>query len=140
MVGGLLLVSDSGAGGEKKSANKADGVWVLVGMERNGMKVADDVIDKLKMKLSIMGTNYTVTVDGKLADKGTSKVDTTKMPNTVASKPGEGPNQGKTILAIREVDGDSMKACYDLEGKKRPTEFKTTEGSGHVLVFYRRER
>ena len=50
-----------------------------------------------------------------------------------------GPNQGKTILAIIEIDGDSMKACYDMEGKGRPTEFSTKEGSGHVLILYKRE-
>ena len=51
----------------------------------------------------------------------------------------EGAKQGKTILAIVEIDGDSMKACYDMEGKSRPTEFATKEGTSHVLMLYKRE-
>jgi uncharacterized protein (TIGR03067 family) len=107
-------------------------------MERNGTKLADDVVKKLDMKLTVMGQSYTVTVGGKVVDKGTSKIDGAKTPNTVDSTPADDP--AKTILAIRQVEGDSMKACYDLEGKKRPTEFSTKEGSGHVLILYRRLR
>jgi len=36
--------------------------------------------------------------------------------------------------------GDTLKVCYDLTGKTRPAEFKTTEGSQLYLVTYRREK
>ena len=140
VVGGLIAVAVSGNGGEKKVKNKGpDGTWVVVGMEQNGMKLPAEVIEKLNMKLTIKGENYTVSMADKVADKGTSKVDLKKKPNTVDIKAEEGPNKGKTILAILEIDGDSMKACYDMEGKGRPTEFSTKEGSSHVLILYKRD-
>ena len=40
----------------------------------------------------------------------------------------EGPNVGKTILAIYERNGDALRVCYDLTGQSRPTEFKTSRG------------
>lgn len=138
-IGGLVAASLSGAGGgEKKKDKGADGSWVLVGMEQDGKKLPAEAIDKLKMTLTIKGEKFTITMDGKVIDKGTSKFDDTKKPVTVDIKSEDGPNAGKTILAIVVVDGDSMKACYDLDGKTRPKEFSTTEGSGHVLILYKR--
>jgi uncharacterized protein (TIGR03067 family) len=52
----------------------------------------------------------------------------------------DGPNKGKTILAIYEQDGDTLRICYDLSGKGRPTEFKTKEGTQSFLVTYVREK
>lgn len=43
----------------------------------------------------------------------------------------EGPNASKTILAISELDGDTLRVCYGLRGAPRPTEFKSH--SGHRL-------
>jgi uncharacterized protein (TIGR03067 family) len=140
VVGGFIAIAVNGDGGEKKDKNPgADGTWVVVGMEQKGAKLPAEVIEGLSMKLTIKGENYTVTTGDKVVDKGTSTVDVKKKPYTADIKSEEGPNKGKTILAILEIDGDSMKACYDLEGKARPTEFSTKEGSGNVLILYKRE-
>src|SRR5262245_50391694 len=52
----------------------------------------------------------------------------------------QGPNKGKNFLCIYELDGDTMRNCYELSGKSRPTEFKTTEGTQLFLVTYMREK
>ena len=52
----------------------------------------------------------------------------------------EGPNKGKTFLAIYEMkDEVSMRVCYDPSGKEFPTEFKPPTGSKRYLVGYRRQ-
>jgi hypothetical protein len=38
-------------------------------------------------------------------------------------------NKGKVMLGIYEIDGDTLKVCFDLQGKKRPREFKSASGS-----------
>jgi hypothetical protein len=43
------------------------------------------------------------------------------------------------VPAIYEISGDTFKACYALRGASRPTEFKSAEGSDHVLVVYKRK-
>jgi len=140
LVFASLIAASVHGGGEKKGAKQGrDGTWVVVGMEQNGMKLPADDVEQLNIRLTIKGENYLVTVAGKESDKGTSKVDVNKKPNTADIKSEDGPNKGKTILAIVEIDGDSMKACYDMEGKGRPTAFSTKEGSGHVLILYKRE-
>ncbi len=51
----------------------------------------------------------------------------------------KGPNQGKTIPAIYELNGDTLKVCYDLSGEGHPTEFQSKAGTKLFLVTYRRE-
>jgi uncharacterized protein (TIGR03067 family) len=52
----------------------------------------------------------------------------------------EGPNQGKTFPAIYELNGDTLRICYDLSGAKRPAEFKTIAGTKLYLVTYSRSK
>ena len=35
---------------------------------------------------------------------------------------------------------DTLKVCYNLEGEKRPKEFKTTAGSKFYMVTYKRQK
>ena len=52
----------------------------------------------------------------------------------------EGPNKGKKIPAIYERNGDTLRVCYDLSGKSRPAEFKTTAGTRLFLVDYKLQK
>ena len=52
----------------------------------------------------------------------------------------DGPNKGKTLLAIYEQEGDTLRVCYDLSGQGRPTELRTNEGTPLFLVTYQRAK
>ena len=80
--------------------------------------VCDKIADE-SVKLVLKGDTYTVTVGGE-TDKGTVKADKAAKPITLDITSSEGPNKGKTILAICEHKGDTMTVCYDLTGKERP--------------------
>ena len=49
-----------------------------------------------------------------------------------------GPNQGRTIAAIFQIDGDHLTICYELGPGPRPTAFDAPKGTRHFLVRYRR--
>lgn len=51
----------------------------------------------------------------------------------------EGPNIGKTIPAIYEFNGDTLRICYDLSGQRRPAEFQSITGTRLYLVTHRRQ-
>ena len=44
------------------------------------------------------------------------------------------------ILAIYEMTDDTLKICYDLSGKARPSEVKTSKDTTLFLVTYSREK
>ena len=134
MPGLLPVAARSGSAQEGKSI---DGVWLPIEAELAGQKFPDEVLKA--MKLTMTDGKYTVTV-GKSVDKGTYKLDPAAKPPAIDITGVEGPNKGKTLLAIYEWKGGSLRVCYDLDGKKRPTEFKTAMDTKQFLVSYRRDK
>lgn len=114
-----------------------DGVWLPVAMEFAGQPFPEEA--RKGIVLEIAGEVYTVTV-GKEVDKGTVKVDQTAAPMAIDIVGVVGPNKGKTILGIVEVEKDTLRVCYDFGGKDRPTEFTTAEGTQQFLVTYERQK
>jgi uncharacterized protein (TIGR03067 family) len=121
----------------KDDAKSMDGTWLPSVAELGGEKFPDEV--RKTIKLVIDDRKYTVTV-GKEVDMGTVKLDPSKKPKEMDIVGTEGPNKGKTFLAIYEKTDDTLRVCYDLSGKARPTEFKTTKGTQLFLVTYNREK
>jgi uncharacterized protein (TIGR03067 family) len=114
-----------------------EGTWLPSAAELGGKAFPDEV--RKTIKLVVKGDRYTVTA-GKQIDQGTVKLNPKAKPKTLDITGTEGPNKGKTILAIYEQDGDTLRVCYDLSGKSRPTEFKTTADTQLFLVTYKREK
>src|SRR5262249_47235108 len=83
-------------------------------------------------KLVLMGGKWTFT-QGTAESKGTFKVDLTQKPKTIDITFTEGPEKGKTVLGIYELEGDTYKLCLSLKDKDRPKEFVSKAGSGHIL-------
>lgn len=108
-----------------------EGVWVPSSAELAGKTLPDEA--RKAFQLEVKGEAYTVTVGDKV-DRGTCKVNPAAKPKAIDITGTEGPNKGKTILAIYERTGDTLRVCYDLGGKERPTEFKTAEGTQLFLV------
>ena len=94
------------------------------------------VLKAISLKLG-EGT-YEVSANGQL-DKGTVEVDSSKQPKTMIIRGTEGPNVGKTFPAIYELNGKTLRICYDLSGAKHPTEFKAPAGTKLYLVTYQRQ-
>ena len=133
IVASALLVSClSAARGD--DAGSMDGTWVASAAELGGAKFPDEVRESIK--LVIKDGKYTATV-GEVPDRGTIKLDPSKKPKEMDIVGTDGPNKGKTIPAIYERDGDTLRVCYDLGGKAHPTEFKTSPGTQLFLVEYK---
>jgi uncharacterized protein (TIGR03067 family) len=133
----ILCLAASGRGADAKAAAEIEGTWLPATAELGGKMLPDEVLKSIK--LVIKDDRYTVTV-GKALDQGTLKRNDTAKPRKMDITGTEGPNKGKTIPAIYELNGDTLRICYDLSGTSHPTEFKTTEGSKRYLVTYKREK
>jgi uncharacterized protein (TIGR03067 family) len=118
-------------------ADALDGTWLPSAAELGGKPFPEEV--RKTIKLVIQDDKYTVTV-GKQVDQGTVKLNPSAKPKELDITGTDGPNKGKTILAIYERDGDTLRVCYDLGGQNRPREFKTEAGSPVFLVIYKREK
>jgi uncharacterized protein (TIGR03067 family) len=130
-------ISAAIAADSKDDLKAMQGTWRPTSGESAGKAMASDVLKKTK--LVIKDNKYTVTV-GEDPDHGTLKIDASRMPKTMDIVSTGGANKGRRILAIYEIDGDTMKICYDLSGKVRPKEFKTAPGSQLFFATYRLEK
>ena len=136
VLAAVLSFSPAARSGDAKDGDTVQGAWLPAEAELAGKPFPDAI---RKIKLVLKDDKYTVTV-GEQVDQGTIKLNRTAQPKEMDITGAEGPNKGKTILAIYERDGDMLRICYDLSGKSRPTEFKTREGTQLFLVTYRRQK
>ena len=137
LAAGCLIAAKAGA--DDKDLAKFDGTWVAQSVEVGGNKIPDEELKKAPGRLSIKGGKWTLKV-GDVNQTGTFTVDEGKKPKAMDIKPGDGPNAGKTIHAIYELDGDTMKVCYAPPEKDRPMSFATKDKAGYALIEYKREK
>jgi uncharacterized protein (TIGR03067 family) len=88
----------------------------------------------------IRGAQVTFTADGKMTVKQGEQEQEFTYKLSPAQKPKEfsGTNaQGRTVLGIYKLDGDTLTVCYD-RGGDRPAEFASNEGTKVVLEVLKR--
>lgn len=111
-----------------------EATWIMLTAELSGQKLPDSGFKDTKLVLA----------DGRYTyqnDQGTYKlvsVEDPKSPKAMDITGTNGPNQGKTFLAIYELTGDTLRICYDLSGQTRPKEFTTKAGTKEFLATYKR--
>src|SRR5262245_20979900 len=128
MIGNTVAADD---------AKAVEGTWTPIKAELAGEPMPDAVLKTIILKL-VRG-KYEVSVAGKF-DRGTYTQDMNAKPKGLVIQGTEGPNAGKTIPCIYELDGDTLRVCYDLSGKNAPADFKTASGTQLYLAVYTRKK
>ena len=115
------------------AASTLAGTWQAIEAELGGKPFPADTVRSIKLILS--AHDYQVG-----NDFGTYEFDPTATPAAMTIRGTKGPNEGKTMLAIYELSGDTLRICYDLMGQKRPTAFATEAGTRQFLVRYKESK
>jgi uncharacterized protein (TIGR03067 family) len=131
LVAGAVLADDAKDDGPKKFI----GTWQLTKGVVGGNALPEEVVKNLRLELT--DGKYKVT-GAESPDEGTWSLHPDQKPLGLDVKGTDGPNKGKTFLAIVELDGDKMKVCYDLSGQERPTRFESKEKTLLFLAEYQR--
>ena len=120
----------------EKEVRKFQGTWTFESSETGGKELPADALKGLI--LTFEGDKHTLKKGDEVIQVGTQKIDPSKSPKTIDVKMTEGPNKGKVMLGIYEIDADTLKVCFDPQGKKRPTEFKSGPGSENFVNVHKR--
>jgi uncharacterized protein (TIGR03067 family) len=118
-------------------AKAVQGNWQPTKAELGGQPMTIDVLNTITLKLD--NGKYEVFVGGH-PDRGTYTLEATSPLKGMTVTGTEGPNHGRIFPAIYEVNGDTLRICYDLSGAKRPAEFKSLPGTKLYLVTYQRKK
>ena len=121
----------------KADLDKFQGTWLRVKMELAGMSVPIEGVSTAIYS----GDVLTLTIDGKPYRTGSIvTLDPGRKPKAINTWDAEGEHKDKTLPGIYEIDGDTMKVCFAMPGKDRPTEFTTMKGSGFLYIEYKRQK
>ena len=138
----LVLTASGGTGGRagdkadvEKELKKFQGTWTFESVEAGGKEVP--AAEFKGITVTFEGDKYTVKKGDEVIQAATQKLDPSKSPKTLDVTVAEGPNKGAVMLGIYEISGDTLKVCFDPEGKKRPTQFKSASGSQTLVVHKR---
>jgi uncharacterized protein (TIGR03067 family) len=133
--GGSGALADDKADLEKE-VKKFQSAWTFESSETGGKELPAGELKGLV--LTFEGDKHTVKKGDEVIQVGTQKLDPSKSPKTIDVTLTEGPNKGKVMLGIYEIDADTLKVCFDPQGKKRPTEFKSAPGSENFVNVHKR--
>ena len=120
----------------EKEIGKFQGTWTFESSEAGGKALPAGELKGLI--LTFEGDKHTVKKGDEVIQVGTQKLDSSKSPKTIDVTMTERVNKGAVMLGIYEIDGDTLKVCFDPQGKKRPTEFKSAPGSANFVNVHKR--
>src|SRR6516164_2265744 len=125
----LVLTAPGGTGARaddkadvEKELKKFQGTWTFESVEAGGKEVP--AAEFKGVTVTFEGDKYNVKKGDEVIQVATQKLDPLKSPKALDVTVAEGPNKGAVILGIYEISRDTLKVCFDPEGKKRPTMFK----------------
>jgi uncharacterized protein (TIGR03067 family) len=114
-----------------------EGAWVPVAANVAGREL---VVNDLRVKYLVLDAGGYSIVDrtNQIVDSGEYLVDDAVSPQTMDIVGREGPNAGRTMLAIYQLDADRLTVCYDLDGKERPRDMQPREDKLLLSITYTR--
>ena len=121
----------------RKDLKQFTGTWQATSLERDGKAVAAQ--DVRKVQLIVDGEHYTLQT-GRQTIEGRQKLDPSKDPKIIDAVRTKGPDKGKTIHGIYELEGETLRICFSAPEQARPTAFKTGKGGGHRLFMLKRAK
>jgi uncharacterized protein (TIGR03067 family) len=131
-VKNIRIKKSAGGAGARSDLDLLQGDWTPVEFVANGQALPADGLPAIKLK--IKGNQYFVEAND-FNDQGSFKLNEGASPKAMDVSA----QSGAELPAIYEVSADTFKACYAVNGAARPKEFKSAEGSDHVLAIYKRK-
>jgi uncharacterized protein (TIGR03067 family) len=114
------------------------GSWQLMSAIEDGDEVAGE---KLKGQIFFVGVDaFLMRQDTSVLQAGNLQLNPGMKPPTVNAVVKQGVRKDSTMLGIYSLKGDTLKICFDPQGRNRPQEFASAKGAGHVLATYQRVR
>jgi uncharacterized protein (TIGR03067 family) len=106
-----------------------EGTWAFAHLEVDGLAVPPRTA--ANSRILIDGDRFR-TESPEATYEGVFTVDVEAQPHAIDIEFVAGPEAGNWNFGIFRVAGDQFELCLDMNGRPRPTEFRTDPGSGHA--------
>jgi uncharacterized protein (TIGR03067 family) len=132
----LVVAGASAAEKELNVTPQVTGTWFCVAATINGKPLSESAVKKLR--LTMTATRYKTERADEVLFDSTYRLDTTKAPARINMVGTEGDLIGKEAQGIIAVKGDTLKICYTMPGKPRPTAFASLTNSEAYLIVWQK--
>lgn len=137
LIGVLLLaIAVSPEEAIRREREKFEGNWKVASIEVDGVQLPAEQVREFT--LTFKGGKFISRMGDKMQN-GTYTIDPTKTPKTMDITNSDGPDKGKLRPVIYTLEDNTLRICGSEVGKDRPTEFKTKDHKGIMLMILRRE-
>jgi len=134
LLGAAEPANDDG----QNDLNPLQGSWTMVLCFVNGEEIP--AVQVKTGELIVEDDEYRPKL-GTATSSSTIKVDSSKTPKEIDFTYTSGPQKGKVVKGIYKIFGADLTVCRGLsEGDLRPTDFAAPEGSGRLLVVWKRSQ
>jgi uncharacterized protein (TIGR03067 family) len=133
-----LLVAADEPKKDKKDLDLMQGTWQVVASESAGMKAPKENLEQAKLRLTLKGNKFVYKSGDKTLLEGTFEIDPTKKPKLLDAKGTSPMGKVTATTGIYELNGDTMRVCFVVQGEKRPTVFVSKPGSKVTIIEYKR--
>src|SRR3954454_14224072 len=123
---------------QKKDLAQMQGEWSMVSGTADGYVLPNEMLPTARRVCK--GDQLTVTIDEQLVMKAKLTIDPAVKPRTIDYEVIEGPNKGKKLLGIYELEGDTLKSCFGAPGAERPTDFTSKTGDKRTSSVWKRNK
>jgi uncharacterized protein (TIGR03067 family) len=106
-----------------------EGTWAFARLEIDGNTMPPAMMEA--SRILIDGDRFR-TESPEATYEGIFNINVEAQPHEIDIEFVAGPEAGNWNFGIFRLDGDQLEICLDMNGKPRPTEFRTSAGSGHA--------
>src|SRR5262245_9174006 len=106
-----------------------EGTWAFARLEIEGNAMPSAMLEASRVLID--GDRFR-TDSPEATYEGIFNINVEAQPHEIDIEFVSGPEAGRWNFGIFRLDGDQLELCLDLNGKPRPTEFRTTPGSGQA--------
>jgi uncharacterized protein (TIGR03067 family) len=122
-----------------KGEPRLDGAWLPV-----AAYICGEVLPVVELRIArlLLGDGGYQILDHqqRVVDRGEFRLDPHALPQAMDIVGIEGPNAGRTLLAIYELSNDLLSICYDMEGgAERPRSMQPEGEQILLLITYARD-
>ena len=128
-IGCAVVLIAAAARLEDPDQQKLQGKWIVEKFEYNG-----NPVERLKDAVrEFKDGKYSLTPTMGEGIEGAVTLDPATKPKTIDLDV-----NGRILKGIYQLDGDTLKLCYNLRAEERPTEFVSKPDSGLIVVIHKR--
>jgi uncharacterized protein (TIGR03067 family) len=135
---GLMLAAGIGNEAKGQEVKTLEGDWTVTSVERNKNELPAE--RRIGLRASFRDGKFTFHQGDKILTTGTFQLDPGQAPRRIDLTWTDNDGKQQTTHAIYEIADDQLKICGGKPGEERPGEFVTSDGSGHTLTIFAREK